>query len=70
MLDVLPDLSDALATPSDEEPAEIFRALDVTVTYDKTSQVIDLAATINPELMGELASNDCDRPEDGRRITT
>jgi|HubBroStandDraft_6_1064221.scaffolds.fasta_scaffold719103_2 hypothetical protein len=50
MLDAVPDLRQTLKTANDDELAEIFRAFDVRITYDKTRQVLDLAATITPEL--------------------
>jgi hypothetical protein len=64
MLDAVPDLRQALKTAADDELAEIFRAFDVRVSYDKTRQVIDLAATITPEILTVLPSNDSDRPEE------
>jgi hypothetical protein len=36
----------------------------VRVSYDKARQVIDLAATITPELLPVLPNNDSDRPEE------
>jgi hypothetical protein len=55
MLDAVPDLRPTLKTATAEKLAEIFRAFDVRITYDKTRQVLDLAATIMPELLPDLA---------------
>ena len=41
MLEAVPDLRQALKTAADDELAEIFRAFDVRVSYDKTRQVIE-----------------------------
>jgi site-specific DNA recombinase len=67
MLDTVPDLRHALKTADDEELAEIFRAFDVTITYDKTGQRLDFAATITPELLPDLP-NSSDRPEGRSQI--
>jgi site-specific DNA recombinase len=64
MLDAVPDLRKTIATATEEELAEIFRAFDVEITYDKNLQVLNLAATITPELLPDPA-NENDRP--GRR---
>lgn len=69
MLDAVPDLRQTLKTAADDELAEIFRAFDVRITYDKTRQVLDLAATITPELLPALL-NESDRPEERSQITT
>lgn len=63
MLDAVPDLRKALKTASDEQLADIFAAFDVTISYDKTSQKLDLAATITPEL---LPQNDDDHHSEER----
>lgn len=59
MLDAIPDLSETLASASPQQLAEIFKAFDVTITYDKTAERLHLVATITPEL---LPLNDGDRP--------
>jgi DNA repair exonuclease SbcCD ATPase subunit len=51
MLDAIPDLSETLATASPQKLAEIFKAFDVTITYDKTNERLNLGATITPELL-------------------
>jgi hypothetical protein len=43
------------------------RGFDVTITYDKTSQQLDLAPTITPEL---LPQNDRDRSGGGHGYST
>jgi hypothetical protein len=67
MLDAVPDLRPALNTASDNELAKIFRAFDLTITYDKPEQRIHLAATVTPELLPDLA-NASDRPEGRSQI--
>jgi hypothetical protein len=62
MLDTVPDLRPTIATATEEELAEIFRTFDVEIAYDKDRQVLNLAATITPELVPDLASEN-DRPE-------
>lgn len=57
MLDAVPDLRKALKAASDEELANIFSAFDVTISYDKTSQQLNLAATITPELLPQDDDN-------------
>jgi hypothetical protein len=52
MLDA--DLRPALNAASEEELVEIFRAFDLTITYDKHEQRLHLAATITPELLAVL----------------
>jgi site-specific DNA recombinase len=63
MLDAVPDLRQTLKTAADDELAEIFRAFDVRITYDKARQVLDFAATITPELLPALP-NESDRPKE------
>jgi hypothetical protein len=63
MLYAVPDLRQTLKTGDDDELAEIFRAFDVRITYDKSRQVLDFAATITPELLPALP-NESDRPEE------
>jgi hypothetical protein len=70
MLDAVPNLRPALNAASEEELVEIFRAFDLTITYDKHEQRLHLAATITPELLAVLCPNDCDRPVGRRRLTT
>ena len=65
MLDALPDLRQTIKKATEEELAEIFRAFDVEITYDKDRQVLNLAATITPELLPDPA-NESDRPESDR----
>ena len=65
MLDAVPDLRKALKTASGEQLADIFGAFDVTVSYDKASQQLDLAATVTPEL---LPQNDRDRSGERSRV--
>jgi hypothetical protein len=65
MLDAVPDLRPALNAASEEELVEIFRAFDLTITYDKHEQRLHLAATITPEL---LPQNDSDRFEERSRV--
>ena len=66
MLDAVPDPRQTLKTAADNELAEIFRAFDVRIAYDKTRQVLDFAATITPELLPALP-NESDRPEERSR---
>lgn len=56
MLDAVPDLRKALKTASDEQLADIFGAFDVTISNDKTSQELDLGATITPELLPQTTT--------------
>jgi hypothetical protein len=70
MLDTVPDLRPALNAASDEELVEIFRAFDLTITYDKPEQRLHLAATITPELLPVLCPTTATVPRDGRRLTT
>jgi hypothetical protein len=51
MLDAVPDLRPTIEKATDEELAEIFKAFDVRIAYDKNRQVLDFAATITSELM-------------------
>src|SRR4029077_706079 len=55
MLDAVPDLRKALKTASDEQLTDIFDAFDVTISYDKASQQMQLGATITPELLPQNA---------------
>jgi hypothetical protein len=68
MLDAVPDLRPALNGASEEELVEIFRAFDLTITYDKDEQRLHLAATITPELLPVLCPNESDRPEGRSQI--
>jgi hypothetical protein len=63
-----PDLRPALKAASEEELVEIFRAFDLTITYDKPEQRLHLAATITPELLPVLCPNESDRPEGRSQI--
>lgn len=65
MLDTVPDLRQALKTASGEQLADIFDAFDVTVSYDKASQQLDLTATVTPEL---LPQNDDDHSGERSRV--
>jgi hypothetical protein len=51
MLDAIPDLSETLATASPQQLTEIFKAFEVTITYDKINERLNLGATITPELL-------------------
>src|ERR1035437_943294 len=53
ILDAVPDLRKVLNLASAEQLARIFRAFDVTITYDKPNRRLNLAATITPELIPE-----------------
>jgi hypothetical protein len=53
------------AVPTDEELAEIYKAFDVRITYDKNRQVLDFAATIT----SELVPNENDRPEGRSQVS-
>jgi hypothetical protein len=64
MLDAVPDLRPTMERATDEELAEIFKAFDVRITYDKNRQMLDFAATITSELM----PNENDRPEGRSRV--
>jgi hypothetical protein len=68
ILDAVSDLRSALNAASDEELVEIFRAFDLTITYDKHEQQLHLAATITPELLPVLCPNESDRPEGRSQI--
>jgi hypothetical protein len=64
MLDAVPDLRPALNAASEEELVEIFRAFDLTITYDKHEQRLHVAATITPVLLPSSAQRQ--RPPEGR----
>jgi hypothetical protein len=64
MLDAVPNLRPTLKMATADELAEIFRALDVRITYDRTRQVLDLAATIVPGLLPDSPKRK--RPPRGR----
>ena len=51
LLASLPDLRPALARYGPAELADLFDAFDVTVTYDKPSHSLELAATITADLV-------------------
>ena len=61
MLDTVPDLRPTLATATETELADIFRAFDVEITYEKDRQILNLAATITPELLPD-PTDENDRP--------
>jgi hypothetical protein len=44
MPDAVPDLRPTIEKATDEELAEIFKAFDVRITYDKNRQALDFAA--------------------------
>jgi site-specific DNA recombinase len=67
MLDAVPDLRPTIATATDGELQEVFRAFDVSILYDKDRQMLTLAATITPELVPDLAYEN-DRPEGRSQI--
>jgi site-specific DNA recombinase len=67
MLDAVPDLRPTIETASEEELAEIFRAFDVRMTYDKSRQLLGFSATITSELLPDL--NESDRPEGRSRVS-
>jgi hypothetical protein len=68
MLDAVPGLRPTLNAASEAELVEIFRAFDLTITYDEIEQRLRLAATITPELVPVLCPNDSDRPEGRSQI--
>jgi hypothetical protein len=49
MLDAVPDLRPALNAASDEELVEIFRAFDLTITYDKLLRFVVLGPDRRPD---------------------
>jgi len=51
----------------DHELVEIFRAFDLTITYDKPEKRLHLAATVTSELLPDVA-NASDRPEGRSQI--
>ncbi len=51
LLASVPDLRPALARYGPVELADLFEAFDVTVTYDKPSHALELAATVTAELV-------------------
>jgi hypothetical protein len=51
MLASIPDLRPALTRYGPVELADLFDAFDVTVTYDKPSHALELAATVTAELV-------------------
>jgi DNA invertase Pin-like site-specific DNA recombinase len=63
MLDAVPDLRETLANATPEKLAEIFGAFDVTITFDKANQFLDLGATIMPQLL-PAHLHESDRPEE------
>jgi hypothetical protein len=63
MLDAVPDLRESLKTATPEKLSAIFRAFDVTVTYDKANQFLDLDAAILPELL-PAPITESDHPEE------
>jgi len=58
MLDAIPDMRHALAGADPSELAEIFRAFDVSATYNKDTRRLELAATITPQLVAAHEKND------------
>jgi hypothetical protein len=57
MLDAVPDLRPTIETATEEELAEIFRTFDVRITYDKSRQALNFAATITSEHAAGSLSN-------------
>jgi hypothetical protein len=51
MLNAVPDIRPTSERATDEELAEILKAFDVRITYDKNRQALDLATTITSELI-------------------
>jgi hypothetical protein len=51
LLTSIPDLRPALARYGSAELADLFDAFDVTITYDKPSHALELAATVTDELV-------------------
>jgi hypothetical protein len=64
MLDTLPDLRSALDAASDEKLVKIFRAFDLTITYDKHEQHCTSRRRSRPS----FCSNESDRPEGRSQI--
>jgi hypothetical protein len=63
ILEGIPDLRPTLETAAPEELTEILAAFDITVTYSKPEQTLQLAATLDPE---RLATPKTGRPPQGR----
>ncbi len=63
MLAAVPDLRSELERYQPAELAELLDAFDVTATYDKPNQRLELAATVTPELVTTLETK---RPPEGR----
>ena len=53
MLNAVPDLRPRLRVAPPDELAELLKAFDVSLTYDKARRKVTLAATIAPELVPE-----------------
>jgi site-specific DNA recombinase len=54
MLERIPDLRPTLKTADPEELTEILATFDITATYSKPDRFLDLAATLDPELVAGL----------------
>jgi hypothetical protein len=63
-IDAVPDLRPTIEKTTDEELAEIFKAFDVRIAYDKNRQALNFAATITSELMPTKTTV----PKDGRGL--
>jgi DNA invertase Pin-like site-specific DNA recombinase len=63
MLERIPDLRPTLKRADPEELSEILATFDITATYSKHERFLDLAATLDPELIASLNKN---RPPQGR----
>ncbi len=63
MLAAIPDLRQALHRYDPEELSDLFDAFDVTVTYDKPTRSLELAATVTAEL---TTTPEAPRPPRGR----
>jgi hypothetical protein len=62
-LAAVPDLRPSLRAAEPDELADLFRAFDVKVTFDKANRRLTLAATITPELVPQ---NEKPRRPEGR----
>ncbi len=58
MLDVIPDMRDALWEADENELIEVFDARDVCATFTKPTRRLELAATVTPELVASHEKND------------
>jgi site-specific DNA recombinase len=63
LLEIVPDLRPALKEGDPETLAEIFRDFDVTASYDKSAQRLELGATVTAALVTDAEKK---RPPQGR----